>query len=51
LYDLAGQGVVVVSHGLAKEKRVSPTEIDKAVSRLAAYRQDPKKHAYPEDVL
>ncbi len=50
LYGFVGQGLVVVSHGITKEKRVPPAEIDKAASRLAAYRQDPKKHAHPEDV-
>lgn len=51
LYGFAGQSLVVVSHGLTKEKRVSPQDIDKAVSRLAKYKQNPKKHTYPEDVI
>ncbi|QEG37807.1 type II toxin-antitoxin system RelE/ParE family toxin [Bythopirellula goksoeyrii] len=51
LYGFAGQGLVVVSHGITKEKRVPPAEIENAVARLAAYRKDPKRHSYPMDVL
>ena len=51
LYGFSGLGPVVVSHGITKEKRVPAAEIDKAAARLVAYRQDPKKHTYPEDVL
>jgi len=51
LYGFAGQGLVVVSHGITKEKRVPPQEIDKAAARLNKFRQNPKKHAYPEDVI
>ena len=48
LYGFAGHDVVVVSHGITKERRVPPREIDKAAARLARYKSDPKKHAYPE---
>jgi len=51
LYGFAGQGLVVVSHGITKEKRVPRAEIDRAVARLAKYKQNPTKHAYPEDVI
>jgi len=51
LYGFAGQGLVVVSHGITKEKRVPSAEIDKAITRLAKYEQNPAKHAYPEDVI
>ena len=51
LYGFVGQGLVVVSHGATKEKRVPPAEIDNAAARLAAYRKDPIKHTYPEDIL
>lgn len=33
LYFFSGKAVVVVSHGLAKEKEVSPREIDRAAER------------------
>lgn len=33
LYFFAGKAVVVVSHGLTKERQVPPREIDKAVER------------------
>ena len=51
LYGFAGKGLVVVSHGIGKERRVPPGEIDKAAARLAQYQRDPKKHAYPEDEI
>lgn len=51
LYGFAGQGLVVVSHGIIKERRVPRAEIDKAVTRLEKYKRDPKKHGYPEDLL
>jgi len=49
LYGFAGRRLVIVSHGITKERRVPPGEIDKAAARLAKYRRDPKTHAYPED--
>jgi len=51
LYGFVGQGLVVVSHGITKEKRVPPAEIDKAAARLKRYKQNPAKHAYPEGNL
>jgi hypothetical protein len=51
LYGFAGQQLVVVSHGIIKERRVPPTEIDRAVARLAKYRREPIRHAYPEDII
>jgi phage-related protein len=51
LYGFVGTGLVVVSHGTTKEDRVPSAEIDRAARRLAAYRKDPRKHSYPEDIL
>lgn len=48
LYGFVGQDAVLVSHGITKERRVPPSEIDKAAARLAKYKKNPKKHAYPE---
>jgi phage-related protein len=44
LYFFHGTAVVVVSHGLVKEKVVPPSEIDRAVARRAQVRADPKTH-------
>jgi phage-related protein len=50
LYFFSGRDVVVVSHGLTKERIVPPKEIDLAVSRMNAYRQNPAVHTYREEV-
>lgn len=44
LYGFVGSNLVLVSHGLTKEKKVPPAEIEKAVKRLALYQQDPDNH-------
>lgn len=49
LYGFAGQALVVVSHGITKQKRVPPAEIEKAVVRLAKYKRNPQLHAHPRD--
>ncbi len=51
LYGFVGQGLVVVSHGLTKEKQIPPAEIDKAVHRLIACQQDPKKYTSQEGLF
>src|SRR5262249_46027043 len=38
----------VLSHGLVKEKRVPPKEIDLAVEHLTKFAKDPKQHTYEE---
>jgi phage-related protein len=48
LYGFVGKDVVVISHGIAKERLVPPHDIDKAAARLVKYRRDPNKHTYPE---
>jgi len=50
LYFFSGREVVVVSHGLVKERVVPPKEIDMAVRRMNAFRHDPTAHTYREEV-
>jgi hypothetical protein len=50
LYFFSGREVVVVSHGLKKERVVPPREIDLAIRRMNAFRQYPTAHTYREEV-
>jgi hypothetical protein len=38
----------VLSHGLVKEKRVPPKEIDRAAQHQAKFNQDPERHTHEE---
>jgi phage-related protein len=49
LYFFHGRELVVVSHGLAKEREVPPREIDRALRRKAAFVMNPKQHTYQEN--
>jgi len=46
LYFFHGTAAVVVSHGLVKERRVPPLEIEKAVERKRKFDQDPPRHIF-----
>ncbi len=48
LYFFHGQQAVVLSHGLVKERAVSPKEIDKAIARKVQFAKEPNKHSYGE---
>jgi phage-related protein len=50
LYGFVGKDVVLVSHGITKEKFVPDAEINLAVSRLVLYRQDPKRFVSEEGI-
>ena len=50
LYGFVGQDVVLVSHGITKEKQVPSKEIDLAVERLAKFRNNPRKYCSTEEV-
>jgi len=50
LYGFVGKDVVLVSHGITKEKRVPGKEIDLAVERLAKYRSNPDKYAAADEI-
>ena len=49
LYFFHGNVAAVVSHGILKERAVSPKEIDKALERKEAFERDPKRHSYEEN--
>lgn len=49
LYYFHGRQAVVVSHGLTKERRVPPKEIDLAIRRKTAFEAEPEKHTYREE--
>jgi phage-related protein len=51
LYFFHGRSVVVVSHGIQKEKAVPPKEIDLAIDRKKEYAADPEKHMATEELL
>jgi phage-related protein len=48
LYGFVGKDLVLVSHGVTKEKSVPSADIDLAVTRLALYRQDPNRYSIEE---
>ena len=48
LYFFHGRSAAVLSHGLAKERRVPSNEINKAIERKKDFEADPKKHTYQE---
>jgi len=50
LYGFVGPDIVLVSHGISKEKKVPAKEIDLAAKRLAKYRGNPEKHCSTEDL-
>jgi phage-related protein len=48
LYFFHGNIAAVVSHGLCKEKRVPPGQIDQAVSAKRRFAIDPQRHTHEE---
>ena len=46
LYFFYGNQIVVLTHGLKKEKEVPPKEIDRAVELKEKFEADPKSHAF-----
>ncbi len=46
LYFFAGRNVVVISHGLKKEREVPDVEIDRAIERKKRYLAEPAAHTY-----
>ncbi len=48
LYFFHVEATTVVSHGLAKERRVPPKEIDTAIKRKKKFEADPQKHTHEE---
>jgi hypothetical protein len=48
LYFYHGNIAAVVSHGIVKEDRVPPKEIDRAIFRMRKFLSDPEGHTYKE---
>lgn len=46
LYFFHGRTTAVLSHGVVKEDRVPPREIDRAVERKARFEANPAAHTY-----
>lgn len=46
LYAFVGQNIILLSHGLLKERKVPKREIDRAVRNLSRYIQDQEAHTY-----
>lgn len=46
LYGFVGKDVAVLACGLTKEKSVPAREINRAVERIAKYKQDPVRYRY-----
>jgi hypothetical protein len=44
LYFFHGNRLAIVAHGLLKERRVPPVEIDRAINRMRRYMANPAKH-------
>jgi phage-related protein len=45
LYGFVGKDVVLVSHGITKEREVPAKEIEIASARLALFKQDPARYS------
>ena len=49
LYFFHGRATAVLSHGVVKEDRVPPNEIDCAAERKRQFDRDPTRHTFAED--
>ena len=43
-----GRNVAIVAHGLTKEDRVPPADVERALRRKQAFEADPEMHTYRE---
>ena len=50
LYFFHGTQVVVISHGLVKEREVPPREIDRAADRKKEFELDPEAHTFKREI-
>lgn len=48
LYSFVGENVVLLSHGLSKERKVPDVEIERAITRRENYLSNPVAHTYIE---
>jgi phage-related protein len=49
LYFFHQDIAAIVSHGLVKEQRVPPKEIDLAIEHKAKFEKEPKKHTHEDE--
>lgn len=49
LYFFHGRTAAVLSHGLVKERRVPPKEIDLAIKRKRRFEENPEAHTHEEE--
>jgi len=49
LYFFYGKDIIVISHGITKEKKVPVDEIDKAIARKVKFETNPSSHILQED--
>ena len=48
LYFFHGNIAAVISHGIVKEDKVPPKEIEKAIERMVKFERNPKIHTHEE---
>ena len=46
LYTFVGHRIALLTHGIVKEDRVPPKEIDEAIRRKVQWELDPQTHTY-----
>lgn len=51
LYFFYKNQAIIISHGLTKEKRVPPLEIDKAITNKNKFEQNPDLYSYYQELL
>ena len=49
LYGFVGKNAVLLTHGIVKERRVPPQEINLALIRMRQYEHNPMEHTYQGD--
>ena len=50
LYSFVGKDIVLLSHGIVKESRVPPVEIDLALQRKTHWESLPEKHTFTGEI-
>ena len=48
LYTFVGHRIALLTHGIVKESRVPPKEIDEAILRKTKWESDPETHTYED---
>jgi putative component of toxin-antitoxin plasmid stabilization module len=50
LYFFHGAVAAVLTHGLIKEDRLPPKDIERAIRRKQTFEQDPRRHTYQAEL-